>query len=206
MIHLSVDSLQKRYGNHVVLRDLNFSCNTTILGIAGVNGSGKSTFLKCCTGLAKPTSGSINWTLDQNEITPSDMKLRVGFAAPYIQLYEELTVTENLQFLHDLQNSRGNFNPETILTRFDAEHLAEKLYGNLSTGQQQRVKLASSIIKNPPVLVLDEPGSNLDIAGKQLVEKLVSDCRDDGIMVLLASNQSDELDLCDQILDLNHAS
>lgn len=204
MIQLSIQSLGKRYGNQHVFDNLSYRCSSTILGIAGKNGSGKSTFLKCCTGLIKPSAGTVVWTENGESATPSQIKRRVGFAAPYIQLYEELSVNENLQFLNDLQKSPIPISglPE-LLDRFQAGHLSDKLYGKLSTGQKQRVKLAAAVLKNPSVLVLDEPGSNLDEAGREMVKALTEQCRHENQMVLLASNLTGELDLCDEILDLN---
>lgn len=203
MINLTAVSLEKRYGQKLVLSGLNFSYKTAVLGIAGSNGSGKSTLLKCLTGLIKPTSGSIHWQFEGREYLPKQIKPLIGFTAPYIQLYEELTVSENLQFLIELQNSAQHMDIDQLLDRFEARKLSAQPYGNLSTGQQQRVKLAAANIKNPPVLILDEPGANLDKDGKDLISALVNRYRDEDKMVIIASNQTDELNLCDEILDLN---
>lgn len=204
MIHLDIQSLSKRYGTQSVFENLTFQCSTAIIGVAGSNGSGKSTFLKCCTGLTKPSAGTITWTVNGESRTPSQIKRSVGYAAPYIQLYEELSVFENLQFLNDLQKKPITENSiKTLLERFQAGHLEKKAYGQLSTGQKQRVKLSAAVFKNPDVLVLDEPGSNLDDAGRDLVRELTEQCREEKQMVMLASNQAGELDLCDEILNLN---
>jgi ABC-type multidrug transport system ATPase subunit len=202
MINLSAVSLEKRYGQKLVLSGLNFSYSTAVLGVAGSNGSGKSTLLKCLSGLIKPTSGSIHWQFEGHEYLPKQIKPFIGFTAPYVQLYEELTVSENLQFLVELQNYTDSVNIERLLSHFEADNLSTLPYGNLSTGQQQRVKLAAANIKNPPILILDEPGANLDRDGKELVSSLVNRYRVDKKMVIIASNQANELDMCDKILDL----
>lgn len=203
MIKLSAESLDKRYGLNSVLKGLNFSFTTPVLGIAGSNGSGKSTLLKCLTGLLKPSSGTITWHINENSFNPTQIKPFLGYTAPYIELYEELTVYENLHFLCELQNKRNTFDIFTHLSLFDADKFSELSFGNLSTGQQQRVKLAAATIKDPNILILDEPGSNLDRDGKGLVENLIQRFRDRQNMVIIASNQDDELSLCDEILDLN---
>lgn len=204
MIQLQATSLAKFFGRKQVFSGLTFSFGTTVLGIAGANGSGKSTLLKCLTGLLKPSSGSVEWKLKDETLTPKNLKLHLGFAAPYIQLYEELTVNENLQFLVDLQNGTAGEPLHLLLSRFEANDFADRTYGTLSTGQQQRIKLAAAVIHNPEILVLDEPGSNLDASGKKTISTLVTEYRQNRKMVLLASNQPDELDLCDNILNLNH--
>lgn len=203
MIQLRADSLTKRYGRKSVLNGLSFSYQTTVLGIAGANGSGKTTLLKCLTGLLKPSSGSVTWNIQDKTVRTVELKSILGYAAPYIQLYEELTVFENLQFLCELGNKLKKLDLSAHLERFEALPYSNSYYGNLSTGQQQRVKLAASTIKDPYVLVLDEPGSNLDAQGKRLVKSLVKSYSVEGKMVLIASNQPDELDLCNEIIDLN---
>lgn len=203
MIQLQADSLTKRYGKKSVLNGISFSYEGTILGIAGANGSGKTTLLKCLTGLLKPSSGSVTWKIHGEIINRADLKPHLGYTAPYIQLYEELTVSENLQFLSDLGNHAGSFGLNELLRKFDADDFADSLYGNLSTGQQQRIKLAASAVKDPSILILDEPGSNLDQQGKKLVENMVHEYAQKGKMTIIASNQSDELKLCNKIIDLN---
>jgi len=203
MIQLQADSLTKRYGKKSVLNGISFSYEGTILGIAGANGSGKTTLLKCLTGLLKPSSGSVTWQIQGKIINQADLKSHLGYAAPYIQLYEELTVSENLQFLSDLGNHAGPSDLNKLLKKFDADDFADSLYGNLSTGQQQRIKLAASVVKDPSILILDEPGSNLDEKGKKLVEEMVYEYAQKGKMTIIASNQADELKLCNKIIDLN---
>lgn len=202
MIQLKVISLAKFFGRKQVFTGLTFSFGTTVLGIAGANGAGKSTLLKCLTGLMKPSSGSVQWNIKDAALTPKNLKHHLGFSAPYVQLYEELTVKENLQFLVDLKSGPAAGPIESLLQKFEAEELADRTYGTLSTGQQQRIKLSAAIIHDPQILVLDEPGSNLDTKGKDAVSRLISECRQAHKMVLLASNQPDELDLCDEILNL----
>jgi len=79
---------------------------------------------------------------------------------------------------------------------------ADSLFGELSSGQQQRVKLAASVIHRPRILCLDEPGTNLDEAGYEIIKKMIQSCREDAGLVLLASNQMRELDLCDDVLNV----
>lgn len=203
MIQLQADSLTKRYGKKSVLNGISFSYEGDILGIAGANGSGKTTLLKCLTGLLKPSSGSVTWKIRGEIIYQAELKSHLGYAAPYIQLYEELTVSENLQFLSDLGKLAGSADLDELLKKFGADDFADSLYGNLSTGQQQRIKLAASAVKDPSILILDEPGSNLDEKGKKLVEDMVHEYALKGKMTIIASNQADELKLCNKIIDLN---
>ncbi|MEX2600629.1 MAG: ATP-binding cassette domain-containing protein [Balneolaceae bacterium] len=204
MITLTVRKLSKKYGKQIVFRDLTFSTSAGVVGIAGQNGSGKSTLLLCLAGLLQPTAGTIGWSRYNNDWNGDKLNHELGFAAPYLELYEGLSCMENLKFLIDL-----NRKPPAVediagyLELFEADSYLEKNYGELSTGQRQRVKLAASTLQNPSILCLDEPGSNLDRKGKQLILKMVDECRERGTMVLIASNQKEELSLCDEIINLD---
>lgn len=205
MITLSVNNLSKSYGQQSVFRELTFSTSSQILGIAGRNGSGKSTLLLCIAGLLKPSAGRISWTHNGNEVPPEKLTEILGFTAPYVELYEELNAVENLQFLIDLKKlKRRSVDIPHQLGLFDALPLADKKWGALSTGERQRIKLAASSLHDPSVLCLDEPGSNLDRDGKKLISDTVERIRKSDKMIIIASNQADELALCDEIIDLDN--
>lgn len=205
MITLKINNLKKRYNNVFVLENLTRKTSVSILGIAGPNGSGKSTLLKCMAGLVKPTAGTVTWNLNGDSYTPAEMNGMIGFAAPYVELYEGMSVSENLAFLMQLHRDKSGFtstDPGQLLRRFQADSFAGKPYGELSTGQRQRVKLSSAFLHNPPVILLDEPGSNLDPKGKHLIRETIQNPGDDQKMVIVASNLMEELELCEEIIDL----
>ncbi len=203
MIEIIADTISKNFGTNSVLSGLSFRFPACVLGVAGSNGAGKSTLLRILAGLMKPSSGSVSWQIDSQKLGAKEIKPHLGYAAPYVQLYEELTVHENLSFLIELQKNPPAAGIDDLLNRFEASMFRDSLYGNLSTGQQQRVKLASALIKEPRILMLDEPGSNLDEKGRTLIRRLSDDYRQSGKMLIIASNQPEELALCDETLDLN---
>ncbi|MEX0660965.1 MAG: ABC transporter ATP-binding protein [Balneolaceae bacterium] len=205
MIELRVSNLTKIYGNHDVFTDLSFGFKTGVLGISGSNGAGKSTLLQCLAGLLKPTNGRVEWSDNGTLIKQNELKNLLGFVAPYVQLYEELTALENLHFLKDLHPDKNTTNPETLTERFGAVKFQHSFYGELSTGQQQRVKLAAACIHQPLILCMDEPGSNLDKKGTSLIDSLIDTFRNENKTIIIASNQTRELDLCDKIIDLDHS-
>lgn len=185
----------------MVLEGVSFTHERGALGIAGPNGSGKSTLLKCLAGLVKPTSGSVQWTQDQDDI---ELRQHLGYAAPYIQYYPELTCRENLHFLARMR--RLDFSADIPNKLLDEVHLAgraDQAYGSLSTGQQQRFRLAALLLYRPRIIMLDEPGSNLDAEGRAMVQQLVERFVNENRLVLLASNQAEELAWCDRTLSVN---
>ncbi len=203
MFSLQVERLSKNYNQHRVLSELNVSHTQGILGISGANGSGKSTLLKCLAFLLRPKSGSISWSKEGHTFQKEEVKPLMGYAAPYINLYEELTLVENLQFLRTVSGLPKDLDAVTKLLHYvEIGELGDQLFKNLSTGQQQRAKLAASLVRTPEILLLDEPGSNLDSKGHALVEQIVEDQKNSGTFVVIASNDPKEIAICDQVIEL----
>lgn len=201
MISLQVKDLTKKFNRHTIFSELSFEHEKGVLGISGANGSGKSTLLKSLAFLIRPNSGSIVWKNGEYVMNQEELKAHTGFAAPYINLYSELSVIENLRFLIEAGGiSADEETLVTLLERVQIPHLRNQLYGSLSTGQQQRAKLASALVRDSKVLMLDEPGSNLDEKGHELVARIVEEASQENKLVFLASNDPNEIALCDQIL------
>jgi ABC-type multidrug transport system ATPase subunit len=203
MISLQVDDLTKKFNRHTIFSSLSFEHENGILGISGANGSGKSTLMKCLAFLLRPTSGSILWKEDEHLMNQKELKAKIGFTAPYINLYAELSVTENLRFLIEAGGNTAHENDLTeLLERIQITHLKDQLYGSLSTGQQQRAKLASALVRDPQVLMLDEPGSNLDEKGHELVTRIVREASEAGKLIFIASNDPTEIALCNEVIEM----
>lgn len=200
MFSVEVKNMKKRFGSKTVLDGVTFLHNHGILGIAGSNGSGKSTLLKCLSGLLIPTSGSINWMNGDRTLSPSELKNALGYVAPYISLYHELTVRENVDFILCLRKQDlAEREIDRHLRHFQLYRIRNQPFGKLSTGQQQRARLACTLVYNPSILFLDEPGTNLDEEGRMAVREVVEQTRRQHTLVLLASNNPDELDMADRI-------
>lgn len=203
MMKLQAHKLAKKYNNTLVFRDVSLEADNGIVGIAGPNGSGKSTLLKCLTFLLKPTRGTVTWMDGNNPVSIQEFRSRIGYAAPYINLYAELSCLENLQFLLRVRNiERDERTLAEILDRVGLTKLEHQPFGQLSSGQQQRLRLAAALLPDPEVLVLDEPGTNLDQIGQSVVQSITEEWRESGRLLLLASNDATELDWCDRTFSL----
>ena len=163
--------------------------------IAGPNGSGKSTLLRIICGLLKPSSGRVSAEFNGTAAEgPYERGLFVGYLSPELQLYNRLTAYENLAFFGavrglELQGQEiENLLEKVQLT--DSIHLQA---GVFSSGMKQRLKLAFALIHRPFVLLLDEPSTNLDAAGKALVAEIVAEQLGRGT-VITASNDPEEVD------------
>lgn len=203
MISVNVHNLGKRYGSTTVFKNLSFRFDTGVLGIGGSNGSGKSTLLKCLAGLERVSSGTITWKQDEHQLSETDFRKRLGFVAPYINLYHELTVRENLDLVLQLRKEKiSHQKKQELWNQLQLTGLEEKHFGELSTGQRQRARLACTLSYDPAILFLDEPGANLDEQGREVIRKILRNFRAEEKLVLLASNDSDELNLADSIFSV----
>jgi ABC-type multidrug transport system ATPase subunit len=202
MINFKLTSLGKHYNHRWVFKDLNFESNAPIIGISGTNGTGKSTLLKILSGLIQSDTGTVEW-LNYPDPGPINMRLISGYAAPYIQLYGDLTCRENLDFLRSASTKENNSDEIDVLAKeFGIPEKLDRPYKSLSSGQQQRIKILSAIQSSPAILFLDEPGTNLDENGIGFIQKIIEKRRYNEEICIIASNLSHELALCDQIISL----
>lgn len=191
MIELECINLEKKYFNKLVFRGINLKLKDgDAVAITGKNGSGKSTFLKIISGLIKPTSGKIILKENNNEINRENYINYIGFTSPYINLYDELTAFENLKFFSDLINDSNNQKDKinSLLKRVNLYNVRNELVRDFSTGMKQRLKLAFSLLKTPKILLLDEPQSNLDSEGIELINNIFVEQKNRGILII-ATNE-----------------
>lgn len=189
MIHLDVQRLSRDFGPRRVLSDLSFSLAPgDRLAVTGANGSGKSTLLKVLAGLLRPTSGHVAASEGPEGASrsPAWLRERTGYLAPDLALYDELTPRENLDFFGRLRPVAGRDTAGQLLERVGLAERADDPLGSLSTGLRQRVKLAFALQADPALLLLDEPGANLDAAGRELIREVVEGAGD--AVVVIATN------------------
>jgi len=205
MVHVQITNLTKRFGYRLVLDRVQFQASSEILGISGKNGSGKTTLLRCLAGLMKPSSGTVEWYHKDTLLTREQQRENIGLSGPWLQLYRELSCRENLMFLARVHTlAHPDQAVEDTLQQVGLSANADKPYGRLSSGQQQRLKLASAMLHQPQALLLDEPGTNLDQAGIEATRALMQTWRSTHRLVILASNNPQELDACDRVISITH--
>lgn len=173
------------------------------MAVAGWNGSGKSTLLRIIAGLAKPSAGQVEMFFKSESIPRQSKRRFVGMVAPALCLYDELTGLENLEFFCRVRGVDCNGNDcLDIVDRMGLTEHATKMYGDYSSGMKQRLKLAQALLHRPPLLLLDEPGCNLDSKGIRVVEEIISKQSQLGITVI-ASNEKREIDYAGRIINLS---
>jgi ABC-type multidrug transport system ATPase subunit len=195
--------LVHRYGARRVLEHLGFEFEAPlVVAIRGSNGAGKSTLLKIIAGLLRPSAGALNVRIDGREAPPLTRHRWIGYAAPDLSFYPEFTAGENLMFAAE---TRGLASPpraaEQALERVGLESRRDDRVSALSSGMLQRLRLAFALLADPPVVLLDEPGSHLDEAGRTMLTDLVGALRADRL-VMIATNEEREGALADRKVEL----
>jgi heme exporter protein A len=173
-----------------------------IVAVTGPNGSGKSTLLRILAGLLRPSLGTSRLRIGGREYPRAERRRVTGWASPDLQFYAELTVRENLSFAAEA----GGLS--SVATRVQAAAQAVGLGARLddrvaalSSGMKQRLRLAFARLGDPPILLLDEPGSHLDDAGRAELREQIERVRATALVVL-ATNDSRESDLAERRLAL----
>ena len=159
-----------------------------VVAVLGANGAGKSTLLKITAGLTRPTSGEVALARGDQRLSAAEHRAQVGYAAPDSLPYRPLTVAENIDFFARL---RGVEPEPDLLARLGLADRADQTVSELSSGYVQRVRLALAVLHQPALLLLDEPGANLDEAGHGLVADVVARQRERGICLIAANDPRD---------------
>ncbi|MCS7075945.1 MAG: ABC transporter ATP-binding protein [Bacteroidia bacterium] len=167
--------------------------------IIGPNGSGKSTLLKTLSNYSSADKGKLQYLKQGRVIQDYSIFTHISYAAPYVNLFREFTVAETL---HWVKQSKGLTKEVKDILEITQLHTAKHKYVKyLSSGMYQRLKLAAAIFTIYDVLFLDEPCTNLDQASIQLYQEWIHSHTDSKI-VIIASNQLHEYQMCDTILDM----
>ena len=193
------DKLTKRFGRQILFRDISFSLETgDSFFITGPNGSGKSTMLQIIAGIQKSTSGIPVILKDKKNIPPEERFTHFGFSSPAVNPYDMLTAVENIRFASSAARPERI---EEMLQLYGLYPHRNKQVGVFSSGMKQRLRLIIAMIDSPGILLLDEPSSNLDSSGKDIlfgqIEKLRSETA-----IIIATNEHEEMKFCAKGIDI----
>jgi ABC-2 type transport system ATP-binding protein len=207
---IEVINLSKTYKNKQAVNNINFKIDENkMVGLLGPNGCGKTTTIGMILGLLKPTGGKV--LINGNNIEKNKISIlhKMNFISPYIELPKKLKVKQNLIVYGKLYNVRNlderiNF----LASKLRLNDLLNKITGELSSGQKNRVSLAKALINDPSVLLLDEPTASLDPETGDFIRTFIENYKKDRkISVLLASHNMDEVKrLCDSVLMMKDGS
>jgi ABC-type multidrug transport system ATPase subunit len=190
----------KRFSRDWIFRHLHYEfIKGHTYAITGSNGSGKSTLLQIIGGAIGISEGSTRY--HDPETAVEQVFKHISIAAPYLELIEEMTATEFLQFHQSFKPFLPSCTIGNILSQVGLEKAAHKQIRYYSSGMRQRARLAQAIFSDTPVVLLDEPCTNLDAEGISLYRQLIKNyCG--GRMVIVSSNDTQEYDFCENILSI----
>jgi heme exporter protein A len=204
-LSVQAEELKKVFNRRTVFDGVSFAAGAgEVLLITGRNGSGKSTLMKIIADVLSPSAGKIMYRRDGNAVG-RDRHLLLGLVSPYLQLYDEFSAEENLRLAQRIRGLREDpAEGDRLLEELGILHRKHDPVRAYSSGMKQRAKYALALIHRPPVLLLDEPMSNLDEEGIAAVRRLMERQRDRGLLIV-ATNDLTDVDRYEHRVDLHGA-
>lgn len=201
-MEVSFRNIGKRYRYEWIFRGVNFTFEAgKKYAILGPNGSGKSTLLKVLSGHLTPSKGKVDFFLEGKKMPIDEVYRKLSYAAPYIDLIEEFTLTEAIKFHQKFKNFTNQLSPKDLIEILNFEKSKNKPVRFFSSGMKQRLKLVLAICSDSPLLLLDEPTTNLDTQGMNWYRDLIKKYGQNR-SIIIASNVEADYDFCDETLSI----
>lgn len=201
-MQIALSNVSKRYRYEWVFKKINFTFESgEAYAITGPNGSGKSTLMRVLSAYLSPTKGTIQHYLATRKIEGERVYQHITYAAPYVDVIEEMTLYEQLQFHQKFKPFLTDITIEEILSLLAFQKGKNKQISHFSSGMKQRLKLALALCSKSSLILLDEPTTNLDRQGVDWYLNLVEQYKRDRT-IIVASNVEEDYQFCDRLLDI----
>jgi len=199
---VSLTDAGKRFNRDWIFRHLNYTFEKgSSYAIIGPNGSGKSTLLQVISGAMQTNEGKCEWSIVNGQLSIEEVYNHLSICAPYLELVEEMTLKEFLEFHHHFKPFLPSLTVKKIISVVDLEKAADKQIRYYSSGMKQRVKLAQAVFSDAAFLLLDEPCTNLDSTGIELYHQLINEyCKER--LVIVSSNDEVEYSFCTERINV----
>jgi len=198
-----LENTAKRYIKEWVFRDLTYSFKSNnAYVLLGSNGSGKSTLLQVVSSYLSPSKGKVQYFNDEVLLDNLLIYKQISLATPYMELPEEFTLSEVIDFHLKFKSFRSNISKEEFIEICYLENARDKIVSNFSSGMKQRLKLALAILSDTDGLFLDEPTSNLDKKGIMWYKQLIETNINDRIVVVCSNHIEDEYFFCNEQIQI----
>lgn len=200
---ISLSDAGKRYNRDWIFRHVTYQLTPgNFYAITGPNGSGKSTLLQAISGSLLLNEGKCEWSLPQQSLTPENVYRHVSICAPYLELIEEMTAKEFLDFHQGFKPFLPGLTTQNIIEILGLEKATHKQIRFYSSGMKQRVKLAQCIFSDTALVLLDEPCTNLDSTGINLYHSLIQKYCSNRLVVV-SSNDEVEYGFCKEKINIS---
>ena len=200
---ITLTNIGRRFNREWIFRNIDYTFTIgETYAILGPNGSGKSTLLQVLNGSLSPSTGTISYSQDDKAIEADHIFKQLSFAAPYLELIEEFTLDEMIDFHFKFKPYRARMDKEGLIALLNLEGSKNKSIRYFSSGMKQRVKLALAFCADTSLLMLDEPTSNLDTQGVDWYLNLVQQFAQNRLTII-CSNQEHEYSFCGHQLNIS---
>ncbi|MBS1522148.1 MAG: ABC transporter ATP-binding protein [Bacteroidetes bacterium] len=200
---ITLQNIGRRFNRDWIFRNIDYTFTSgETYAILGPNGSGKSTLLQVLNGSLVPSTGDIKYFLNDNPLEVDTVFKQVSLAAPYLELIEEFTMDEMTDFHFKFKAYRSGMNKDAVIDLLNLQGGRNKIIKYFSSGMKQRLKLALAFCSDTPILMLDEPTSNLDTQGVDWYLNLVQQFAADRLTII-CSNQIHEYSFCKHQLNIS---
>ena len=201
-MRITISGAGKRYNFEWILQNINLTLNSShAYAVLGPNGSGKSTFLQLVAGNMAPSTGSVQFHNGEKVVDAENVFSVISMAAPYLELIEEFTALEMIHFHQTFKRFLPGIQVHEVLEIARLQPEGKKEVRNFSSGMKQRLKLSLALLSDVPVVLLDEPTTNLDREGVDWYLNLVKTYAG-GRLLVVGSNLEREYAFCDQHIDV----
>src|SRR6201991_1939915 len=202
-MNITLQNIGRRFNRDWIFRGIDYTFNSgQAYAILGPNGSGKSTLLQVLNASLTPSAGTITFNFQDKTVEPDQVFTHLSLAAPYLELIEEFTLNEMVDFHFKFKQYKQGINKKELISLLNLAKSEHKLIRYFSSGMKQRLKLILAFCADTPMLMLDEPTSNLDHQGVDWYLSLVQQFAQDRLTII-CSNQQQEYSFCGQQLNIS---
>lgn len=202
-MRVSLTDAGKRFNRDWIFRHFTYTFeNGQSYAITGPNGSGKSTLLQVLSGAMMLNEGKAQWTIDNKQLANEEIYNHISICAPYLEVIEEMTLKEFLEFHNGFKPFLTGVSSEMIISTLGLEKASDKQIRYYSSGMRQRVKLAQAVFSDAAIVLLDEPCTNLDTEGIELYHQLIDEyCKNR--LLIVSSNDEVEYKFCQHKINMS---
>lgn len=205
MIAIQLKSAGKKFLQQWIFRHLDLQIHPfEKIAITGYNGSGKSTLLQVISGFQSLNEGSVSYFQNNTEVQSDAFYKKISLAAPYLDMHEEYNMHELIAFYSSFKPFLHAMSENDIVSIVELDESKNKPIKYFSSGMKQRIRIALAVLSDVPVLLLDEPLSNLDKKGVAWYQNLLKDYTSGKTIIICSNNIEDEIAQCDRRIDLHH--
>lgn len=204
-VSIRLNNVSKKYINEWIFKNVSLTVDPSQkMVVLGSNGSGKSTLLQTIASFLIPTKGELTWSNGPEKIEDDLIFKHLSMASPYMELVEDFTLEEMVEHQKTFKPFLNNLSAKEVIALMQLEHASGKYLKNYSSGMRQRVKLGLAILADCPVLLLDEPCTNLDARSIAWYQDLISRHAMQKTILVCSNTVKEEYSFCDTSVEIEN--